>query len=703
MNASRMAPVAKAFLLALLGISSARAGWTVTEGFHQWPVTTGSFNQTFSLKPGDLKAVPDSLYGYSNPWVDSRGQVYFTKPSQLYSPGGNTNSVGVPFISVFGGVLQADSATSKCQVQDDLIHVYLTCTEFKIQSGIASIDTSLKNVRISFQVSSSTNSGIRTGLINYVVERRDTSKISTAINKMAFLWDGSQTITVAQVDSILAIPLQGQNLVLMGGGAMLVPAPYHNSFADTQAFDSFELPTPTRQNLRIVAGSGSGSRDEGYYWNLSSPHTWREFDSLVVRYSEFVGQNGVPSGWRVWFFNDGAHNGEVLNIHDLPQYANRYAQSVASFGSIPSEIDAGVTDWRNLLVDQMKVMCNNCQNDTFELDSVYLTRAQPSSFQLQLTSAAAIPTSKITVQVLGTADSGVSVSLTGCATKNLITNASGQTEFDSIPDGTCRLDFSKSGSVIDPSSRVFQLSADQNIIVQSYRGVPTILQQAITVREGQVATVHLDTGWVQDPLTPHSWQMSWSLAPLDGNTALPLTLDPASRTLTLGTPGGTLSGTGRFLLTVTNPYGASASDTLTAQIIAVDQPPKIPVIHWTLLQNGLFSVALDSVYKGSGVWAVDPDNIPSSLRWSAVVDRSSKDVGQVSIQSNRLTLVPAVNSLDPILLDLAVRDSAGLKDSIQILVPVYKRPACPIRRKRPVDSEQSGRVPWQSERLQGTR
>jgi RNA-directed DNA polymerase len=28
---------------------------------------------------------------------------------------------------------------------------------------------------------------------------------------------------------------------------------------------------------------------------------------------------------------------------------------------------------------------------------------------------------------------------------------------------------------------------------------------------------------------------------------------------------------------------------------------------------------------------------------------------------------------------------------------------CPIRRKRPVDSEQSGRVPWQSERLQGTR
>jgi hypothetical protein len=28
---------------------------------------------------------------------------------------------------------------------------------------------------------------------------------------------------------------------------------------------------------------------------------------------------------------------------------------------------------------------------------------------------------------------------------------------------------------------------------------------------------------------------------------------------------------------------------------------------------------------------------------------------------------------------------------------------CPIRRKRPVDSEQSGRVPWPSERLQGTR
>src|ERR1035437_5715417 len=117
-----------------------------------------------------------------------------------------------------------------------------------------------------------------------------------------------------------------------------------------------------------------------------------------------------------------------------------------------------------------------------------------------------------------------------------------------------------------------------------------------------------------------------------------------------------------------------ASDTLTAQIIAVDQPPKIQVIHWTLPQNGLFSVALDSVYKGSGVWAVDPDNIPSSLRWSAVVDRSSKDVGQVSIQSNRLTLVPAVNSLDPILLDLAVRDSAGLKYSTQIWVRLYKRP-----------------------------
>jgi len=56
-------------------------------------------------------------------------------------------------------------------------------------------------------------------------------------------------------------------------------------------------------------------------------------------------------------------------------------------------------------------------------------------------------------------------------------------------------------------------------------------------------------------------------------------------------------------------------------------------------------------------------------------------------------------------------------ESIQSLIPglyldkswptialvVHLKFGCPIRRKRPVDSEQSGRVPWPSERLQGTR
>jgi len=669
--------MAKSAVVALAICSASFASsWNVTEGFHHWQSLGGSSVQEITLKSGDIDSLKDSIAGFSTPFIDSKGQVYAGRPASAYTPGGSKSAPGVPFVSPFGGMLRP-SDTTTCELQADGQTVALTCTEFRIATGNAVTDSLFKNVRVTFQLYSKSD----TTQLNYVVERQTSDSISDfSIGADAFLWNGDSSVLIASLDSLLTLPMHGKKFVLMAGGVVVPDTDYRYSFGSGKAFSSLEEPTEYRKNIRIVSGTDA---DEGYGWHLEDTTSrWREFDEFCVKYS-IRPKNGEYSSWRVWFFNDKEYvNGTSYGINDLPEKDSAYGQNISDFGLDKDDIDGGVaSSWKDLAVSNLKVMCDQCKGDTFELDSAYFTRAQPSSFIFvkDTTSKDTTPVvaiHSVYVQVLGTEGNGVTVTLTGSSDKrDSLTDSSGTTVFKSVPEGSYRLDFSKNNDKVEPSYRTFQLTSDDTIIVQIYRGAPTVKTTRIYGQEDTVRTFDLDTmGWISDPVAK-AWQMSWSLKPLYGNTSIPLKLNASSRTLVLGSVGSTDTGTVRYLLTATNPYGASGSDTLVAEVGAVDQAPEIQSINWSLPLNGVLSVALDSVYKGQGVWAIDLDDAASSLVWSAEIDKASKNAATVSVVSNRLKLVPAVNSIDPILLNLIVRDPWGGADTAQVLVPVYARPA----------------------------
>jgi hypothetical protein len=651
------------FLGVFGGFRPAHAGWAVSEALPEWDILDSSvIVATADFSKSNTINFPDSIFGNGMLVIDTSGTVYFGTPVKFYSHSIPAGDVGTPFLSVLGGAVKSHSRV-KCHLEVGKQKNALICDDFAplISGSSTSADTAF----LSFEIVRVRGDAGKLIYLNYKVRSTNRDIVLSGSGQKGLFWTGFQADTLGSIDSVIQASLHRAPFLMYAGGAGQQPMIHRSNQHGYDWWEVFYIDDtvgPTVQSPYLAINPVNRSEFLNF---LVKSEDARNYDSLVVVYKIAQIANPYYSDWLITPFSDTALGNDYASL-ELDKSKRRMAQCLRGFGPVHS-LNANTFP----PLDRFQAYhytVDGSVAETLYVDSVYLTKGLGKSYSVQGFS------NSISVQVVGASDSGVKVSLSGCGSRSVFSGTDGLVVFDSLPDGVCLLEFSKPGSIISPSSRVFTLTSNQRIYVQQYLGVPKILQHSISTQQGAVAAIKLDNSWVQDPSTANAWQFTWNLRVIDGNTSLPLRLDPSSQRLILGQSGSSQTGVARFLLTATNPYGASTSDTLTAEIVAVDQAPKIQSINWTVPVNGTLQTRLDSTYKGIGVWAIDPDNSPSSLSWSATILPASKNKATATLQGNVLTLVSGANSLDPVLLKLVVGDFAGKKDSVQVLVPVYKRP-----------------------------
>gem|GEM_PF-5396049 len=310
------------------------------------------------------------------------------------------------------------------------------------------------------------------------------------------------------------------------------------------------------------------------------------------------------------------------------------------------------------------------------VDSVILTKSQPSSYQIiDVKDTIVVPPPvavehDLRVYLLGSSYSRDVNVTNGIESFMNVADYGGMAYF-SLKEGLWKVWATPvEGGSIDPDTLWIDLRQDSKLYFRSFDGNPSLHGDTLfSVAEGDTASWLLDEVLATNDANIGNWLASWSIKWCSG-AKLPVSIDPATRRLHLGQLGSIVNGTGRYLLRATLPSGAFAQESLSVVVTPVNQYPVIHPIHWTVPVNGVVSVKLDSTYKGSGVWGHDPDDGVTTLVWGAEKTALSPPGMRLSMNGKTLTLAPSENSGDSLVLLLLLQDPSGAKDTQTVVVDV---------------------------------
>jgi len=674
------------FLLLSLFLSiPSWANYVSVEGLHHWNDAPAS-GVSIPVAANGVTAV--SGLNIPNVTVDRQGAVYLGSagatqpgPARQWGQGGgfDPSVVGSDFLLLFGDAV--DFIPGKSSVVGCQDSLYLLNFKFK--------NSALVNDTISARLVWISNAGKTTIQVDYYVRHGTTESVDTTTLDLPgdvsyYNVGASQQIVLGSFKRIVSKSLVGQNWVIIANGirnvdpdveARLQKWPFGEtkSYGDTAVVFSIE-----RQNTVFEAKTKIPIQDnqQGYIWELSPPNwfaddqipTWKDFGTFRVVYKLNYVTGEI---WRMWFAEDGKR--ETTALPSLLPGNGGWTSAewpLSRFGIDPTTFDPNATTWQNLAVGPLKLMTDNPKGGSIQIDSVILTKSQPSSYQISEVVTPTVPRHKLTVSVVGDSINGRKVQATlGDSTATLFT-ASGKVQFD-LPEGiwtvvvTPPLD-----GAVDPVQQQANLTQDLSLTFTSATNRPRIIGPSqFSVNEGDTLTWPLDSMLVTHDQNIPVWRAAWSLAWV-GDSKLPIQIDGASRRLVVGQLGSLANGSGRYVLRATLPNGIFAEEPLTVVVRSVNQAPVIHPIHWTVPVNGVLSVRLDSVFNGMGVWGHDLDDAPGTLVWSAQRTSRSPSGMRLAMDGKRLTVAPAENIADSLVFMLKVQDPSGAQDSQLVVVEV---------------------------------